>query len=225
MDELESLIGADRFVLYETWTHESSTIYRFQTLGTWNFDWSRTTEINFIFLKVQIPTFRSAGYDALEATGLELDPVARPGLFNNALPGVLHQKSAFRETTSGADILAFCCRNLDQVRIAVGETVRIRVFLIVWEPDGSKEPSLDGLKEFATETFRTDALKNAMPAQFKAIAKTALRADLGCPDSGRPTRNIVEGSETSDSDSDNHQKGNPVKHDVKLHLARFLAAH
>ena len=187
MDKFNWLFGTDRFTLYKSWNHQSSTVYRFTTwtnVTAYLSSWILPTKTNIIFLKVQKPTF-SGAYDALKKAGLELDSDARSGLSNTPV-GMLGQKIAFWQTTSGADIKAFCRRNLGQVSIAMEEIGHLRVFLTVWEPDKGKEHSLDGLKEFATENFKAQLThaewEKALRAPFKAIAKTALLAGLGSPD-------------------------------------------
>lgn len=190
MDKFNWLFSTDRFTLYKTWHHNSSTVYRFTTwtnVTAYLSSWLLPTKTNIIFLKVQNkPTFAGA-YDALKSAGLELDPDARTGL-SNSPAGMLGQKLAVWQTTAGADIKAFCRAHLDQVSIAMEEIGHMRVFLIAWEPDKSKEASLDGLREFATENFKAQLThaewEVALRAPFKAVAKAVLRAGLGVDGDG-----------------------------------------
>jgi hypothetical protein len=55
---------------------------------------------------------------------------------------------------SGGKVRDFCRNNINRIRIAVEEIGHLRIFLIVREPNLSKNPILNGLKEFAVENFK-----------------------------------------------------------------------
>lgn len=184
MDKFNWLFDVDRFTLYKTWTQKSSVVYRFTTwtnLTAYLSSWISPAKINVIFLRVQKPSFTSS-YDALKSAGLELDPDARTGL-SNTPAGMVGQKIAMWQTTAGSDIKSFCRNNSEHIAIAMEEIGHLRVFLIEWEPDLEKKPTLEGLKEFAVDNFKAQLThaewEQAMRAPFKAVGKAILLAGLG----------------------------------------------
>jgi len=135
---------------------------------------------NVIFLKVQKPGFVSA-YDALERAGLELDPAARDGL-SNTVGSMPVQKAAFWQTTSGNDIMRFCRRNAKNLEVGMQEVGHMRIFTIIWSPDGGKIRK-ENMDEFIEENFRLQLTHARAGVEGKIIdsvvwvTKTALLAD------------------------------------------------
>lgn len=183
MDKFTWFFPADRFTLYKTWKHNSSVIYRLTTWTNWaayGLSWFTPTKVNVLFFKIQTQNYIDA-FDMLKAEGLELDASARTGL-DDSVGSMVLQKGALWKTTPGGKIREFCKSNISQISVAMEEIGHLRIFLIVWEPDSSKNPTLDGFKEFAVEHFKAQLThaewEKALRAPFKKVAKIVLLGEL-----------------------------------------------
>jgi hypothetical protein len=185
MEKLNWTFPIDRFVLYKTWNHDSSVVYRFTTWTNaiaYPSSFVTPAKSSIIFLKVQESTYAKA-YSKLKGAGLEIDRAAEKGISDN-VGTMVGQKIAFWKTTGGKSIKTFLRANIDRIEIVVEEIGPYRIFLIVWEPDKG-EPRLQGLKEFSLEHFKaqltlaqwTEALQKPFKAIGRAVLEEMLRVD------------------------------------------------
>lgn len=142
-DQFNWFFKHDRYAVMKTFREDDSIIYRLSTIGaetSWVTNWLvPACKANFIFFKVQLPTYRKA-YDALEAEGVNLDPDCRDGL-KNTISGMTGQYLDVIEHTQGSQIKRFCEKHEDDVAIAKEEIGHMRIFLITWAPQAKDRPN------------------------------------------------------------------------------------
>ncbi|KAK0717336.1 hypothetical protein B0T26DRAFT_596103, partial [Lasiosphaeria miniovina] len=169
----------DRFIVYKTYSHDNSTIYRLTTwtnVSAWALGWVLPIKITVIFLKVQQPTPAGA-YDRLKQAGLTLPAGSRGGLADDA-DTVVEQWAKPWNSVSSGDITAFCDANMDQIKVGVQETGYLRIVTIVWAPDdkgGDAPPRMRGMAEFIKDRFRVQ--KDA--AKWESVARVPIKWIVG----------------------------------------------
>ncbi|KAH7176854.1 hypothetical protein EDB81DRAFT_898316 [Dactylonectria macrodidyma] len=138
----------DAFVYYESWSEDNSIVYRITTnTASINKLCSYLTPIkaNYVFLKVQLPTPNGA-YVALK----ENAPSAMlpPDDFRQALADKnFVTASPISKAFEGSYIRTFVERNEDKILIERREYKTMRVYTIVWAPNG-EECRLKGMNQF-----------------------------------------------------------------------------
>ncbi|KAL6364268.1 hypothetical protein LRP88_02187 [Fusarium phalaenopsidis] len=128
----------DTFVYYGSWSEDGSIVYRITTnTATINKVLAHITPIkaNYVLLKVQLPTPDGA-YTALEQKAPER--MLPPDDFKEALGDKNFITAGPWGGFEGSSIRTFVERNEDKILIEKREYNTMRVYTIVWAPNGEK---------------------------------------------------------------------------------------
>ena len=187
------LFPVDRFYLVKTWEHDNSIVYRFATASgelavTAGNMLNADCKANTIFLKIQTSSYSDA-YDHLKREDIQLPKEARTNGLPNTVASMLEQQATPFNCILGKKFIKLCKKHSDNIGRSKMEQGCIRIFTIVWAPNGERVRTRD-MRAFIEKNYETQIWLSKVDAAVKAPVRTVMRMfKLG----GRPPRDIDTG--------------------------------
>jgi hypothetical protein len=150
---LDGGFGEDAFVYYSSWKEDNSIVYRITTnTATVNKFFSQFTPIkaNYVFLKVQLST-PCAAYAALQQSAPQ--QMMPPSDFRDEVGDRTFFTAKPWAAFSGGYIRTFVQRNERNILIEKREINTMRIYTIVWAPNGESR-RLEGMEKFIGDKLR-----------------------------------------------------------------------